>query len=420
MLKGAGLTLVARVAAATSEYVCAWRARALPAARAVLDVSDDAGFGWLDELKAALARAEGEDSRVYCVTRRADSGVLGLAACLRAEPGGRALRLYYLPDAKAAFAPGAAPYADQLAKDLAVNVLRGGVWGCYRHVELGAEGEAQLQVQHAYVNTLTRGDLSSLRWIESELRFARARPLPPRTDLCTVYCAPLNFRDIMLATGKLPPDALPGNLAGQECILGLEFSGRSSDGKRVMGMVAARGLATTVLADRGFLWEVPAAWSLEQASTVPVAYATAYYALSVRGRMRRGDAVLVHAGTGGVGQAAIAIALHAGCSVFATVGTPDKRAFLRERFPSLPDAHIGNSRDTSFEQLVLRQTRGRGVDLVLNSLAGDKLAASVRCLAVGGRFLEIGKLDLSNNTSLVSILYSLCLRVVPCLCCVCV
>lgn len=167
-----------------------------------------------------------------------------------------------------------------------------------------------------------------------------------------------------------------------------------------MGMVAACGLASTVLADKGFLWEVPPQWSLEEASTVPVAYATAYYALSVRGRMRAGDAVLVHAGTGGVGQAALAIALHAGCTVFTTVGTPDKRAFLRQRFPTLPPENIGNSRDTSFEQLVKRRTRGRGVDLVLNSLAADKLHASVRCLAEGGRFLEIGKLDLSNDTPL--------------------
>lgn len=65
------------------------------------------------------------------------------------------------------------------------------------------------------MNTLTRGDLSSLRWIESDLRFAQARPTPPRAELCRVYYAPLNFRDIMLATGKLPPDALPGDLAGQ-------------------------------------------------------------------------------------------------------------------------------------------------------------------------------------------------------------
>lgn len=171
-----------------------------------------------------------------------------------------------------------------------------------------------------------------------------------------------------------------------------------------MGMVAACGLASTVLADKGFLWEVPSKWTLEEASTVPVAYATAYYALSVRGRMRKGESVLIHAGTGGVGQAAISIALAAGCNVFTTVGTPDKRAFLRERFPALPPENIGNSRDTSFEQLIKRRTRGRGVDLVLNSLAADKLHASVRCLAEGGRFLEIGKLDLSNDTALVSIL----------------
>lgn len=92
--------------------------------------------------------------------------------------------------------------------------------------------------------------------------------------MCHVYCAPLNFRDIMLATGKLPPDALPGNLAGQECILGLEFSGRNSKGKRVMGMVDAKGLATTVLSDPMFLWEVPEKWSLEEASTIPVVYGT--------------------------------------------------------------------------------------------------------------------------------------------------
>ena len=94
------------------------------------------------------------------------------------------------------------------------------------------------------------------------------------SKLCSVYYAPLNFRDIMLATGKLPPDALPGDLAGQDCILGLEFSGRSSDGKRVMGMVAARSLATTVLADPSFLWDVPDKWSLEEAATVPVVYGT--------------------------------------------------------------------------------------------------------------------------------------------------
>ncbi|XP_049874376.1 fatty acid synthase [Pectinophora gossypiella] len=400
MLRKAGLVLVSRQVAASCEYVLLRRKPEPPSAHVVVEVADDGKYAWVEPLRAALARAELEPLRVFAVARGAAPGALGLAACLRGEAGGRALRLFVAPGLQAPFSLAAGPFAAQARLDLSVNVLRAGVWGCYRHLPLADASAAQLQVEHAYVNTLTRGDLSSLRWIESELRWAREAPARPGTELCRVYYAPLNFRDIMLATGKLPPDALPGDLAGQECILGLEFSGRGADGRRVMGMVAARGLATSVLADGGFLWPVPERWSLEEAATVPVAYATAYYALLVRGRMRRGESVLVHAGTGGVGQAAIAIALHAGCTVFTTVGTPDKRAFLRERFPQLDEANVGNSRDTSFEQLVLTRTRGRGVDLVLNSLAADKLLASVRCLAPGGRFLEIGKLDLSNNTPL--------------------
>ncbi|XP_053606924.1 fatty acid synthase-like [Plodia interpunctella] len=400
LLARAELLLVSRQVTATCDYITLRRKPTLPQDHVLIEIEEDEEYKWVEPLREAMKRAETEELRIYVVSRAADSGVLGLGTCLRAEPGGRAVRVVLAPGARS-FALQQAPYADQLARDLVTNVLRAGVWGSYRHLLLDDSAEAQLQVEHAYVNTLARGDLSSLRWIESPLRFAREQQWSADTELCHVYYAPLNFRDIMLATGKLPPDALPGNLAGQECILGLEFSGRSSSsGKRVMGMVAARGLATTVAADKGFLWEVPAKWTLEEAATVPVAYATAYYALTVRGRMRRGDSVLIHAGTGGVGQAAIAIALHAGCNVFTTVGTADKRAFLRQRFPQLEDANIGNSRDVSFEQMVLKRTAGRGVDLVLNSLAGDKLLASVRCLAEGGRFLEIGKLDLSENTPL--------------------
>lgn len=116
--------------------------------------------------------------------------------------------------------------------------------------------------------------------------------------------------------------------------------------------------------------------------------------------MRRGDKVLIHAGSGGIGQAAINLALYEGCEVFTTVGTEEKRKFIRERFPQIMDDHIGNSRDCSFEQLIMKTTNGRGVDIVLNSLAEEKLRASVRCLAKGGRFLEIGKFDLAANNHL--------------------
>ncbi|KAH7955317.1 hypothetical protein HPB52_000277 [Rhipicephalus sanguineus] len=164
----------------------------------------------------------------------------------------------------------------------------------------------------------------------------------------------------MLTTGKLSADALPDDLASSDFLLGMEFAGLDEHGRRVMGIVPVQGLATAVAVDPTFLWEVPETWSLQQAATVPMVYATAYYALLVHGHMRPGESVLIHSGSGGVGQAAISIALSMGCTVFTTVG----------------------------------------VDLVLNSLAEDKLQASIRCLATHGRFLEIGKVDMSNDSPL--------------------
>ncbi|XP_038206276.1 fatty acid synthase-like [Zerene cesonia] len=256
MIEKCGLVVVSRQVAANSDYVLLRKRPVLPGVSVVVEIEEDS-YEWVERLRDAMKRAESEDIRVYAVSRAAASGVLGLGTCLRGEAGGRRLRTFLLGGAREPFAPDAPAYRAQVQRDLPVNVLRAGVWGSYRHLLLSDASEAQLQVEHAYVNTLVRGDLASLRWIESELRTAAGGA---RAELCRVYCAPLNFRDIMLATGKLPPDALPGNLAGEECILGLEFSGRGADGRRVMGMVAARGLATTVMADRGFLWDVPDKW----------------------------------------------------------------------------------------------------------------------------------------------------------------
>jgi len=157
--------------------------------------------------------------------------------------------------------------------------------------------------------------------------------------------------------------------------------------------------------DRNFCWDIPEGWSLEDAATVPCAYSTCYYALHIRAKMKKGNKILIHSGTGAVGQAAIHLSLYHGCEVFTTVGTAEKRKFIRDTFPSIPESHIGNSRDTSFEQMILEQTEGRGVDIVLNSLAEEKLQASIRCLNRGGCFLEIGKFDfLSDNLLDLSVL----------------
>src|SRR6266511_2833480 len=108
---------------------------------------------------------------------------------------------------------------------------------------------------------------------------------------------------------------------------------------------------------------------MEEAATVPVAYATAYYSLIVRGNLKPQESVLIHSGSGGVGQAAIAIALSLNCRVFTTVGSDEKRQFLKSQFSKLDDSCFANSRDTSFERHILKETNGRGVNVILNSLA---------------------------------------------------
>ncbi|XP_049519228.1 LOW QUALITY PROTEIN: fatty acid synthase-like [Dermacentor silvarum] len=331
------------------------------------------------------------------------SGVVGLTNCVRLETGGKHIRCLFdasLSESKyAEFALDNPAHLDILEKDLVMNVYRDGQWGSFRYSDTLLHCAKKTTTEFAYLSIQARGDLSSLQWYVSPLGYTSASGSADEV-LCTVYYAPLNFRDVMLATGRLSPDAVPGALASFDCPLGMEFSGRDPQGRRVMGLVPARGIGTVVAVNPAFLLEVPETWSLKEAATVPVAYSTAYYALLVRGNMQPGQSLLVHSGSGGVGQASISIALSMGCTVFTTVGSEEKRRFLMRRFPQLDYRNVANSRDISFEEHVLRETKGKGVDLVINSLAEEKLQASVRCLAINGRFLEIGKFDLSKDSPL--------------------
>lgn len=173
----------------------------------------------------------------------------------------------------------------------------------------------------------------------------------------------------------------------------------------MIDIVLSRCIANVVVRDKDLCWNIPDTWTFEEAATVPCVYSTCYFALYICGKMKKGDKILIHSGTGGIGQAAIHLALNEGCEVFTTVGTTEKREFIKKTFPTIMDEHIGNSRDTSFEQMIMLQTNGRGVDIVLNSLAEEKLIASVRCLTRNGRFLEIGKFDLVSNNPLDIIVF---------------
>ncbi|MER5549882.1 SDR family NAD(P)-dependent oxidoreductase, partial [Streptomyces sp. NPDC002589] len=208
-----------------------------------------------------------------------------------------------------------------------------------------------------------------------------------------VRAAGVNFRDVLNALGMYPGDAKDFGLEGAGVVteVGPGVTGLAV-GDRVFGMFSG-AFGPVVVADARTVARVPAGWSFAQAASVPIVFLTAYYALTDLGGVQSGESVLVHAAAGGVGMAATQLARHLGAEVF---GTASAGKWDTLRGLGLDDAHIASSRDTEFEAAFLAATDGRGVDIVLDSLAGEFVDASLRLLPRGGRFLEMGKTDIRD------------------------
>lgn len=161
-------------------------------------------------------------------------------------------------------------YLNQLKKDLALNVYKNNVWGSYRHLLL--EPPSSVESVHSCANTTIRGDLSSFKWLVGPLVPYSQKPDDSKI-VHNYYCA-VNFKDIMLATGKLAPDVVIRGRINQENLLGFEYSGRNEKGERLMGLIASKGLSNLIQSDPYFLWKIPDQWSLEDAATIPVVYGT--------------------------------------------------------------------------------------------------------------------------------------------------
>ncbi|MBP5976712.1 SDR family NAD(P)-dependent oxidoreductase [Brasilonema sp. CT11] len=230
------------------------------------------------------------------------------------------------------------------------------------------------------------------------------RPLPGRGEVEIQVCAAgLNFRDVAKAMNLLAEVNLEGNFT--ERSLGLECAGIISAigsgvegfqiGDEVIGL-APHSFSTHIITNVRFVVRKPAHISFEEAATIPAVFLTAYYALHYLTQISKGDRILIHAAAGGVGLAAIQLAQKAGAEIFATAGSPEKREFLR----SLGVEHVMDSRSLAFADEVMARTSGKGVDIVLNSLAGDAIPKSISVLARFGRFIEIGKRDIDQNSKL--------------------
>lgn len=240
------------------------------------------------------------------------------------------------------------------------------------------------------------GQLRNLLWLEHS-----ARELAPDEVEVRPLATGLNFRDVMYVMGLLPDEAVENGFAGAS--LGLEFSGvvtrighrveEFAPGDAVMGFGSAC-FASHVVTRTNALATKPEGWSFEAAASVPTVFFTVYYALRHLANLQPGERVLIHGAAGGVGIAAIQLARHLGAEVFATAGSDEKREFVA----LLGADHVFDSRNLAYGDQILAATNGEGVDVILNSLAGEAIRRNLKVLRPFGRFLELGKRDFFENT----------------------
>ncbi|GIC87841.1 type I iterative polyketide synthase [Aspergillus udagawae] len=240
----------------------------------------------------------------------------------------------------------------------------------------------------------SHGMLDTLKW-----SLSGRRPVMAEDDVeVDIKCVGLNFRDIMVSMG----------LMGDTSEMGLEGSGivraagRSvttlQAGDRVL--FAGKGMmGTRKVMPVGSCIKIPNDLSLEDAAAGPCVFTTVIYSLMHVGQLRKGQSVLIHSACGGVGLAAIQVCQMIGAEIFATVGSNEKKKHLIDNL-QIPEDHIFDSRSPSFEQNVMRMTDTKGVDIVLNSLSGELLHASWRCVAQFGRMIELGKRDFLGHGKL--------------------
>lgn len=256
--------------------------------------------------------------------------------------------------------------------------------------------QTERQRNHRYGLELEkRGSFDGMRWRELTSQLLGTTEIE-----IEVKAVGLNFKDVMKASGLLPASVMENNF--WQRALGMECSGvitrigvgvtEFSVGDPVVAF-AHHAFRSHVTTDACLACRKPARLSFDEAATIPLAFVTAYYALHHEGNLRPDHNVLIHAASGGVGHAAVMLAQRTGATIFATAGSEEKREYVRNSGACF----VTDSRSLEFADAILEHTGGRGVDLILNSLAGEAIDRNLDILADYGSFLELGKVDIDRN-----------------------
>ncbi|MET4429274.1 polyketide synthase 5 [Mycolicibacterium sp. 624] len=242
---------------------------------------------------------------------------------------------------------------------------------------------------------LTPGDLTSMEIVACE----RIQPGPGQIEVA-VTASSVNIADVLVAAGSHPDcdgqlPALGTDFAGVVTALGPDVIDHQV-GDHVGGLSPDGCWGTFVTCDARLAVKLPPGLADDQAAAVTTAHATAWYGLHNLAHIEGGDKVLIHSATGGVGQAAIAVARAAGADIFATADSAGHRQLLHD----MGIEHVYDSHSVDFADQIRRETAGYGIDIVLNSAIGSAQRAGFELLALGGRFVDISQRDSHTDTRL--------------------
>lgn len=234
------------------------------------------------------------------------------------------------------------------------------------------------------------GRLDSFHFVQSR---GTSPPLEESEIRILVKATGINFRDVLVALNQVSADHIGQEFAGVVVETGSRAASTFCPGDRVCGC-GPGSFRTYLTTKTSHVIKIPPGLSLVEASAIPMAYLTVQYGLSHLARLQPGESILIHAAAGAVGQAAIRLGQKIGAIIYVTVSSPEKKRLLMDSY-GIESSHFFSSRHTRFAEQIMQVTEGKGVDVVLNSLAGRALSETWRCIAPFGRFIEIGKRDIS-------------------------
>ncbi|CAG9765257.1 unnamed protein product [Ceutorhynchus assimilis] len=324
----------------------------------VLSIKDlkRSSVSWVSELLSAIENASLSHKRVYLTSSVVPlEGFANFVQELKSQPNMDNLRILINLDKKVDV-----DFKNLYKQDLVLSILKDGVVNGYLPIPVKFKENVLL---NASSGSLAKN--KTISYIGLNLRDETINPATEKTQ-------------------ELGP---------------IDYSGTVSTGQKIMGLASLNKDTCRLEIDPILNWEFPDSWSLEDAATIPYAFAAAYHSLYIKGELKPGDTVLIHAGCSPIGMAAISIALSNGCNIFTTVSTDKQRAYIKKKFRMFNDGQILSSDNASFEPMVMMGTGGKGANVILNCLSGSLLQSSLACIADFGRFLQIGKYDLEENNS---------------------